>query len=131
MDETIYPIPAEPGNFTVELNQIPMDVTEQVIMGRIRLIMHIDAELDDSESTPAAREQEADMVMLAAVSGNDQPEETVDSNDVQTEEAVNGDNVQTDTENAEPEVSDEEVLETEESGTEENAAPETEAETNP
>ena len=131
LDETIYPIPAEPGNFTVELNQIPMDVTEQVIMGRIRLIKHIDSELEDPESTPAAREQEAGMVMLAAVSMDDQPEETVDGADVQTEETVSGNDAQTETENTEPEVSDEEAQEPEESGTEESAVPETEPETNP
>lgn len=131
LDETIYPIPAEPGNFTVELNQIPMDVTEQVIMGRIRLIKHIDSELEDPESTPAAREQEAGMVMLAAVSVDDQPEEDVDGADVQTEETVNGNDAQTETENTEPEVSDEEAQEPEESGTEESAVPETEPETNP
>lgn len=131
LDETIYPIPAEPGNFTVELNQIPMDVTEQVIMGRIRLIKHIDSELEDPESTPAAREQEAGMVMLAAVSVDDQPEEFVDGADVQTEETVSGNDAQTETENTEPEVSDEEAQEPEESGTEESAVPETEPETNP
>lgn len=131
LDETIYPIPAEPGNFTVELNQIPMDVTEQVIMGRIRLIKHIDSELEDPESTPAAREQEAGMVMLAAVSMDDQPEEAVDGADVQTEETVSGNDAQTETENTEPEVSDEEAQEPEESGTEESAVPETEPETNP
>ena len=129
LDETIYPIPAEPGNFTVELNQIPMEVTEQVIMGRIRLIKHIDSELEDTESTPAAREQEAGMVMLAAVSVDDQPEEAVDGADVQTEETVSGNDAQT--ENTEPEVSDEEAQEPEESGTEESAVPEIEPETNP
>ena len=131
LDETIYPIPAEPGNFTVELNQIPMEVTEQVIMGRIRLIKHIDSELEDTESTPAAREQEAGMVMLAAVSVDDQPEEAVDGADVQTEETVSGNDAQTETENTEPEVSDEEAQEPEESGTEESAVPEIEPETNP
>ena len=131
LDETIYPIPAEPGNFTVELNQIPMDVTEQVIMGRIRLIKHIDSELEDPESTPAAREQEAGMVMLAAVSVDDQPEEAVDGADVQTEETVSGNDAQTETENTEPEVSDEEAQEPEEYGTEESAVPEIEPETNP
>ncbi|MHA9737022.1 SpaA isopeptide-forming pilin-related protein [Robinsoniella peoriensis] len=113
LTETIYPIPAEPGNFTVELNQIPMDVTEQVIMGRIRLIKHIDVELEDPESIPAAREQEEAMVMLAAASEDDQTEETVDGADTQTE-----------TENTESE----EVQKTEESGTEENVDTETKSE---
>ena len=100
-------------------------------MGRIRLIKHIDSELEDPESTPAAREQEAGMVMLAAVSVDDQPEEAVDGADVQTEETVSGNDAQTETENTEPEVSDEEAQEPEESGTEESAVPETEPETNP
>ena len=117
LTETIYPIPAEPGNFTIELNQISMDVTEQVIMGRIRLIKHIDVELEDPESIPAAREQEEGMVMLAAASEDDQTEETADGADTQTE-----------TENTESEVSDEEVQKTEESGTEENVDTETKSE---
>ena len=71
------------------------------------------------------------MVMLAAVSVDDQPEEDVDGADVQTEETVNGNDAQTETENTEPEVSDEEAQEPEESGTEESAVPETEPETNP
>ena len=74
---------------------------------------------------------EAGMVMLAAVSVDDQPEEDVDGADVQTEETVNGNDAQTETENTEPEVSDEEAQEPEESGTEESAVPETEPETNP
>lgn len=56
LDETIYPIPAEPGNFTVELNQIPIGVTEEVIMGRIRLVKHIDAELEDVEKAETQTE---------------------------------------------------------------------------
>ena len=55
LDETVYPIPAEPGNFTVELNQIPIGVTEEVIMGRIRLVKHIDAELEDVEKAETDR----------------------------------------------------------------------------
>lgn len=56
LDETIYPIPADPGNYTVELNQIPIGVTEEVIMGRIRLVKHIDAELEDVEKVETPTE---------------------------------------------------------------------------
>lgn len=57
LDETVYTIPAEPGNFTVELNSISSDVTEQVIKGRIRIVKHIDAELDVEEPTEAPAEE--------------------------------------------------------------------------
>ena len=42
LDRTVHKIPAEPGNFTIELNPISEDVTEEVIKGNIRLIKHID-----------------------------------------------------------------------------------------
>lgn len=97
LDETVYAIPAEPGNFTVELNSISSDVTEQVIKGRIRIVKHIDAELDVEELTEAPVEE---METVAAevkqesqsVSGNDLIAtaaellaETVSSAAVQTE----------------------------------------------
>lgn len=100
LDETVYTIPAEPGNFTVELNTISSDVTEQVIKGRIRIVKHIDVELDveeaeapaeESESAPAEEEQE-----IQSVSGNDLvvteaelSAATVSNTDVQTESDEN------------------------------------------
>ena len=53
LDGTVYKIPAEPGNFTYELNPIPEDVFEEVIKGRIRIVKHIDAEQEVEESEPA------------------------------------------------------------------------------
>ena len=32
LDETVYPVGAEPGNFTLENNSIPMTATEDVIL---------------------------------------------------------------------------------------------------
>ncbi len=43
LDETVYPVGGEPGNYTVELNTAKNHVTEQVIKGKIRLVKHIDA----------------------------------------------------------------------------------------
>lgn len=76
LDETVYTIPAEPGNFTVELNSISSDVTEQVIKGRIRIVKHIDAELDVEEPTEAPAEEMETVAAEAkqesrSVSGND------------------------------------------------------------
>ena len=82
LDESVYTIPAEPGNFEIELNQIPISVTEQVIMGRIRLIKHIDKEQDDIENVQEAKiaketedpsalgGQAAELLMLAAESSS-------------------------------------------------------------
>lgn len=97
LDETVYTIPAEPGNFTVELNSISSDVTEQVIKGRIRIVKHIDAELDVEEPTEAPAEEMETVAAEAkqesqSVSGNDLIAtaaellaETVSSAAVQTE----------------------------------------------
>ena len=131
LDETIYPIPAEPGNFTVELNQIPIGVTEEVIMGRIRLVKHIDAELEDLEKAetqtetqaenaaePAEEEHDEAVQAVSTVSGGDaqtEPEleadaalsqETEDKNDA--EATVSGGNAQTDTD-AEETIEDTEI----------------------
>ena len=64
LDETVYKIPAEPGNFTVELNPISEDVTEHVIKGRIRIVKHIDVELEVEDGTemPASAEEAAVLV---------------------------------------------------------------------
>lgn len=76
LDSTVYEIPAEAGNFKVELNTISEDVTEQVIKGRIRIVKHVDEELnieDGAETTEPGKE-----VHAAAA-------ESVSDNDIQTE----------------------------------------------
>lgn len=59
LDETVYLIPAEPGNFTVELNPISEEIFEEVIKGRIRIVKHIDVEqeLNDGKPTPETEEE--------------------------------------------------------------------------
>lgn len=74
LDEGIYAIPAEPGLYTYELNQIPIGVTEDVIMGRIRLVKHIDTELEDVSKDSKD--------LSGSVSGNDASvEQEAPSND--------------------------------------------------
>lgn len=97
LDETVHKIPAEPGNFTYELNPIPEDVFEEVIEGRIRIVKHIDAEQEVEESAPApVPEETSEPVPVASaeetqsVSGNEiveteMPAETVSGSDAQTE----------------------------------------------
>lgn len=60
LDETIYKIPAEPGNFTIEINPISIDVTEEVIKGNIQLIKHIDTPAEE-ESEPSPRSNAEDL----------------------------------------------------------------------
>lgn len=154
LDETVHKIPAEPGNFTYELNPIPEDVFEEVIEGRIRIVKHIDAEQEVEESAPApVPEETSEPVSVASaeetqsVSGNEiveteMPAETVSGSDAQTEsgEAMESqtdatvsdgdaavlDDEETVTESAEaaPETAAEAEMETE-------AAPETTPETEP
>lgn len=100
LDETVHAIPAEPGNFTIELNPIPMNVTEQVIMGRIRLIKHIDMELEDTEAvgneSDSKEVSDKDIVTLTETTGSDvQTETTVSEDDVQAETTVSGNDAQT------------------------------------
>lgn len=55
LDETIYPIAAEAEHYTFELNQIPMVVTERAIFGHIRLVKHIDSELENLSNDISSR----------------------------------------------------------------------------
>lgn len=153
LDETVYPIPADPGNYTEELNQIPIGVTEEVIMGRIRLVKHIDAELEDVEKVepqtetpsengaePVEEENGEVLQSVSTVSGGDAQtgmeleadealsQETEEGSDA--EAAVNGEDSQTDMEtdaDGQQSQDTEEITEDNES----EMAPETEPETDP
>lgn len=50
LDETVYPVGAEPGNFTLEHNSIPMTATEDVILGSIAITKHTDQPGGDGSS---------------------------------------------------------------------------------
>lgn len=76
LDSTVYEIPAEAGNFKVELNTISEDVTEQVIKGRIRIVKHVDEEIDVEDNADTA--EPVKEVRAAAA-------ESVSDNDIQTE----------------------------------------------
>ena len=41
LDETVYEVGAEAGNFTIEHNMIPVNVGEDVIKGKIALLKHM------------------------------------------------------------------------------------------
>lgn len=90
LDETVYPIPADPGNYTGELNQIPIGVTEEVIMGRIRLVKHIDAELEDVEKAETQTE--------ATSENGAEPAEEENGEVLQAASTVSGGDAQTGTE---------------------------------
>lgn len=94
LDTTVYEIPAEPGNFTYELNPIPEDVFEEVIKGRIRIVKHIDAEqvVEESEPAPVPKEtvEPVSTEESQSASGNEiveteMPAEMVSGSDAQTE----------------------------------------------
>lgn len=42
LDETVYPVGAEPKNYTIEDNSISVDVTEDVVKGNISIMKHSD-----------------------------------------------------------------------------------------
>ena len=86
LDETIYPIGAEPGNFTLENNSIPMTVTEDVILGSITITKHTDkpANTDQEEAvpqveTPDEKSNAAENTPDTELTENSSMEETMDS----------------------------------------------------
>ena len=58
LDETVYPVGAEPGNFTLESNNISMTVTEDVIHGRIAITKHTDQPAEDGNSDQIEQPEE-------------------------------------------------------------------------
>ena len=69
LDETIYPVGAEPGNFTLENNSIPMTATEDVILGSIAITKHTDQ--------PAIPDQEEPVPQSEAPAEESNPAESV------------------------------------------------------
>ena len=53
LDETVYPVGAEPGNFTLEHNSIPMTATEDVVLGSIAITKHTDQPAIPEQDAPA------------------------------------------------------------------------------
>lgn len=58
LDETVYPVGAEPGNFTLENNSIPMTATEDVILGNIAITKHTDQPAEGSDSDQIEQPEE-------------------------------------------------------------------------
>ena len=57
LDETVYPVGAEPGNFTLENNSIPMTATEDVILGSIAITKHTDQPAIPDQEKPAPQSE--------------------------------------------------------------------------
>lgn len=53
LDTTVYPVGAEPGNFTVASNPIDVQVTDQVIKGKVAVVKYLN-DTDDQIKTPEA-----------------------------------------------------------------------------
>ena len=87
LDETVYPVGAEPGNFTLEHNSIPMTATEDVILGSIAITKHTDkpALPDQAEPLPQAEAPTEDLAEgsdteeAPAVSSSETPEDKANS----------------------------------------------------
>ena len=58
LDETIYPVGAEPGNFELENNNIPMTAAEDVILGSIAITKHTDQPAEDGNSDQIEQPEE-------------------------------------------------------------------------
>ncbi len=53
LDETVYPVGAEPGNFTLEHNSVSMTATEDVVLGSIAITKHTDQPAIPEQDAPA------------------------------------------------------------------------------
>lgn len=58
LDKAVYPVGAEPGNFTLENNSIPITVTEDVVLGSIAITKHTDRPADDGNSDQIEQPEE-------------------------------------------------------------------------
>ncbi|MFQ8637822.1 MAG: SpaA isopeptide-forming pilin-related protein [Acutalibacteraceae bacterium] len=86
LDETVYPVGAEPGNFTLENNSIPMTATEDVILGSIAITKHTDQ--------PATPEQEEPVPQSEAPAEESNPAESVPAEDVPAEEPAENNSIE-------------------------------------
>ncbi len=66
LDETAYPVGAEPEHYSVENNSIPMGVTEEVVKGSVSIIKHS----DDNEDEVQNMEQGAEFEIYLKSAGN-------------------------------------------------------------
>lgn len=86
LDETVYPVGAEPGNFTLENNSIPMTATEDVILGSIAITKHTDQ--------PAISDQEEPAPQSEAPAEESNPAESAPAEDVPAEEPAESNSIE-------------------------------------
>ena len=86
LDETVYPVGAEPGNFTLENNSIPMTATEDVILGSIAITKHTDQPAIPDLKEPAPQSD--------APAEESNPPESVPAEDVPVEEPAESNSVE-------------------------------------
>ena len=86
LDETVYPVGAEPGNFTLENNSIPMTATEDVILGSIAITKHTDQPAVPDLKEPAPQSD--------APAEESNPAESVPVEDVPVEEPAESNSVE-------------------------------------
>ena len=86
LDETVYPVGAEPGNFTLENNSIPMTATEDVILGNIAITKHTDQPAIPDLKEPAPQSE--------APAEESNPAESVPAEDVPVEEPAESNSVE-------------------------------------
>ena len=78
LDESVHGIGAEPENYTIEHNATSLSVTEELIMGSIRIIKHIDEAdedvelvLDEQSEEPENEQQAETDVEFSSSSGDE------------------------------------------------------------
>ena len=86
LDETVYPVGAQPGNFTLENNSIPMTATEDVILGSIAITKHTDQPAIPDLKEPAPQSD--------APVEESNPAESVPAEDVPVEEPAESNSVE-------------------------------------
>lgn len=86
LDETVYPVGAQPGNFTLENNSIPITATEDVILGSIAITKHTDQ--------PAIPDLKEPVPQSDAPAEESNPPESVPAEDVPVEEPAESNSVE-------------------------------------
>ena len=86
LDEIVYPVGAEPGNFTLENNSISMTATEDIILGSIAITKHTDQ--------PAVPDQEEPAPQSEAPAEESNPAESAPAEDVPVEEPAESNSVE-------------------------------------
>ena len=108
LNETAFKIPADAAHFTIELNDLNLDVDEQVIKGNIRLVKHIDKPNPDVEIVePVPEATASDIAAETEVTEHAPTDVSSEDSKVEADVTESGHDISAQTETSTPEVTEE------------------------